>query len=367
MIIAISILAALFILELVFTLFLTLGWLNVKETNFSGEENELQNVSVIIPFKDEAQNIPYLLQSISYRNLEGVELIFVDDNSSDGSAEMISNYFKVIPSLGHGKKAALKTGIEKANHQWIWQLDADVLLPNNFFQCIRCAITRRPEAKVLGGPVRFSTQDSLWNYTLATEFASLIGSSISFLGFKMPIMLNGASLGYKKDLWLEYFGQENLSIASGDDVFLAHYAVSNYGRNSVGYLKNRAMVVSTVPPQNIKEFVGQRVRWASKSTNYTYAPAIITSWFIGLSQVPIVLGVLASVIFTDLLGYVLLYWMAKVVLNTLYLALPLRLLGQISLLPYGLLVGFFYPFYVMYIGLRSLKGGYQWKEVTYHR
>ncbi|GAB5556816.1 MAG: glycosyltransferase [Schleiferiaceae bacterium] len=367
MFIAITTLAALFILELVFTLFLTRGWLKVKENDFSSAPDELQKISVVIPFKDEAHNIPYLLQSIGYRDLSGIELLFVDDHSTDGSAEMISEFFPVLTSAGRGKKAALRTGIEAASHPWIWQLDADVLLPNDFFQNLRKAVTLNHKAAVLGAPVRFSTQDSRWNHTLATEFASLIGSSISFIGFRKPIMLNGASLGYRKDLWLEYFNQENLDIASGDDVFLAHYAVSKMGKDAVGYLKNSELVVSTVPPQTIEEFVDQRVRWASKSTHYTYWPATLTTWYIGLTQLSIVVGILAAVLVPELLPYVLAYWGGKVVLNSLYLILPLRLLGQSSLLPYSFVVGFFYPFYVSYIGIRSLRGGYEWKSVSYQR
>lgn len=367
MFIAITTLSALFILELVFTLFLTRGWLKVKKSDYASVDGELQKISVIIPFKDEAHNIPYLLQSISYRDLSGIELIFVDDHSSDGSVELISEFFPVLTSAGRGKKAALKTGMESTSHDWVWQLDADVLLPNDFFQNLRKALSIHKDSSVIGAPVRFSTQDSRWNHTLATEFASLIGSSVSFIGFHKPIMLNGASLGYRKDLWLEYFGQENLDIASGDDVFLAHYAVAKTGKTAVSYLKNPELTVSTVPPQTVEEFVDQRVRWASKSTHYTYWPATLTTWYIGLTQLSIVVGILASVAVPELLPYVLGYWAAKVVLNSLYLILPLRMLGQSSLLPYSFVVGFFYPFYVSYIGIRSLRGGYEWKSVSYQR
>ncbi|WP_373941440.1 glycosyltransferase [Polaribacter sejongensis] len=72
---------------------LTIGFKKVKE--FKGvAKHHKTSFSVIIPFRNEAKNLPILLQSIAELNYpkELVEFILVDDASTDGSVEMIQQF-----------------------------------------------------------------------------------------------------------------------------------------------------------------------------------------------------------------------------------------------------------------------------------
>ena len=64
-------------------------------------------------------------------------------------------------------------------------------------------------------------------------------------------------------------------IASGDDMLLMKKIQSKYP-DKIRYLKDPAAIVSTVPAENIKAFLNQRIRWASKISHYKHPATFIT-------------------------------------------------------------------------------------------
>ena len=74
------------------------GFNNVKEFK-SKTTKEKTAFSVIIPFRNEAQNLPSLLESTSQLTYskELIEFIFVDDASTDNSVEIIENFADYTP------------------------------------------------------------------------------------------------------------------------------------------------------------------------------------------------------------------------------------------------------------------------------
>jgi polyisoprenyl-phosphate glycosyltransferase len=95
-------------------------------------------LSLVIPAYNEAENIRFLLQRVtactaSYPNLE---IILVDDGSSDGSSEILRSCQSDFPSLrfislsrNYGHQAALRAGMEHAIGDCVLCLDADLQHP----------------------------------------------------------------------------------------------------------------------------------------------------------------------------------------------------------------------------------------------
>jgi dolichol-phosphate mannosyltransferase len=92
--------------------------------------------SLIVAVKDEQENMAPLIAEISTsmlgRDPSTYELIFVDDGSSDGTAEELVRLKSVLPGLrvlmhgrNLGKSAALRTGIRAAKHPIIVTMDGD--------------------------------------------------------------------------------------------------------------------------------------------------------------------------------------------------------------------------------------------------
>jgi len=92
-------------------------------------------ISVVIPAKDEFENIKPLVEEIytALTDLSDFEIIYVDDGSTDGTYEEIarlkSNDFPALRALKHkesvGQSTAIYDGIKAAKGELIVTLDAD--------------------------------------------------------------------------------------------------------------------------------------------------------------------------------------------------------------------------------------------------
>jgi dolichyl-phosphate beta-glucosyltransferase len=97
------------------------------------------DISVVIPAKNEELRLPPFLQSLityaqksSYR----YELIVMDDGSTDKTAEIVTHFKKLFPSLvliqlaeNHGKGFAVKGGLLAAQGNIVLFMDADGSTP----------------------------------------------------------------------------------------------------------------------------------------------------------------------------------------------------------------------------------------------
>ena len=78
-------------------------------------------LSIVLPFKNEASNLPNLLKSLNRLNYANHEFIFVDDSSTDKGSDIIKNHSSPLILVTNkkepGKKGALETGIEHAKNK----------------------------------------------------------------------------------------------------------------------------------------------------------------------------------------------------------------------------------------------------------
>jgi glycosyltransferase involved in cell wall biosynthesis len=100
------------------------GNLRPKRTR-TGAPAPTPTVSLIIPVRNEARNIAWVLEQIAD---EVSEIILVDGNSTDATLITASSYrpdIKVVPQEGAGKGSALRTGFLAASGDIIVMMDAD--------------------------------------------------------------------------------------------------------------------------------------------------------------------------------------------------------------------------------------------------
>ncbi|WP_323960206.1 glycosyltransferase family 2 protein [Arthrobacter sp. JZ12] len=116
----------------------------------------MPSVSVVIPCKDDAGPLARCLETLAAQTLAPLEIIVVDNNSSDNSAEVAARFgARVIPEPTPGIAAAASTGYDAALGDLIARCDADTLAPADWLERIVDRFAAEPELAVLTGPGAF--------------------------------------------------------------------------------------------------------------------------------------------------------------------------------------------------------------------
>lgn len=93
-------------------------------------------ISVIIPAYNAEYTIANALNSVYAQNLDDLEVIVVDDGSTDGTVSVLKSYqqkkhLRVIHQKNQGVSAARNTGIHAASGKYIFFLDSDDYIGDN--------------------------------------------------------------------------------------------------------------------------------------------------------------------------------------------------------------------------------------------
>lgn len=98
--------------------------------------NSKIKISVIVPFHNVQEYIAETIQSICNQSLKNIEIILINDHSSDESYNTALNFSEkynnvsVHQSLTEGVSAARNLGLEYSTGEYIFFIDSDDLLPN---------------------------------------------------------------------------------------------------------------------------------------------------------------------------------------------------------------------------------------------
>lgn len=95
-------------------------------------------LSVVITTKNEEKNIKNCLESIKKQTYKDIEVIVVDNNSTDGTKEIAEKYTKLVFNKGPERSAQRNFGAKKAKGNYLLFLDADMILtPKVLEACVR--------------------------------------------------------------------------------------------------------------------------------------------------------------------------------------------------------------------------------------
>ena len=316
--------------------------------------------SLIIPFKDEAENLPALLKSLKQLKYPAgmYEILLVDDHSTDMSAQIVqeSGFVRYVAGQGEGKKQALLSGIKEAQYDWIVTTDADGTVPPDWLMYFHSAIiTAQP--KMILGPVKFIDQNTFLSKFQQFEFLSLQAMTIAGVYWKHPFLSNGANFAFDKQAFyaVNAYG-ESLKIASGDDVFLLEKFQKKYA-GKITFVKNPEAVVSSMPQPDFKALIQQKIRWAGK-TKYQKS---LWPKLAGILILSVNFFLLAAWIFGGFESKALIFIGVKFIFDT-WLVFTMSKMYRLKFSLFAWMLTFLiYPVYLIYTGIQSFQGGYQWK------
>jgi cellulose synthase/poly-beta-1,6-N-acetylglucosamine synthase-like glycosyltransferase len=344
--------------------FLIYGFTKVNAIDYIGLTPKTK-FSIIVPFRNETENLPILLDSLSKLNypMELFEVILVDDES-EAPFKVPSLKFQVsitnnIRISNSPKKDAIVTAMQIVNTDWIITTDADCVVNKNWLLTLDNYIQLH-NVSMIAGAVTYDCKNLFLHHFQQLDLASLQGATIGSFGIKKAFMCNGANFAYTKTFFQELDGfNGNDAIASGDDVFLLQKAVEQFPEK-VHYLKSENNIVITKPLNDWKSLFYQRVRWASKTSSYQSRFGKGLGLLVFMGNLSLVLGFILSVLGLFSFLNIFLLFVLKFAVDTVLIYKSQRFLTKTKM-SYLILSSLLYPFFSVSVALYSLFGKYEWK------
>ena len=264
----------LLVIYCILILYYKFGWREVRPFLLTTQE-PVTKISVIIAARNEEENIGKLLTSLESQTYSNkfFEVIVVDDHSTDNTVSVVQNFGFVklirlqLENINSYKKKAIETGIAAATGDLIVTTDADCVVNENWLKII-AAFKEQTNAVFIAAPVVMQNHLTLLQTFQSLDFLMLQGITAAAVQKRMHNMCNGANLAYERKAFFEVNGFSGVDhIASGDDMLLMQ-KISHRFPGKIFYLLSKDAIVSTRATKAWKEFFSQRIRWASKATNY---------------------------------------------------------------------------------------------------
>ncbi|TXE09051.1 glycosyltransferase [Gelidibacter salicanalis] len=351
------------------------------ETNVLPREIPKTRFTIVIPFRNEALQLPALLSSILKLNYPKslFEVILVDDHSEDTSLALIKQLLKsdevstahirVITTVRRTKspkKDAITLAISQASNEWIVTTDADSVLPIFWLDSFDAYIQNQHPRMIVAPLTYHNPKGFLENFQLL-DVLGLQGATIGGFGIQKPFLCNGANLAYTQHLFNSVNGFEgNSDVASGDDVFLLEKATTHFPEY-VHYLKNPSTVVTTSALSSVSELIHQRVRWAAKATTYNTRIGKIVGSIVFAQNALLIVGLCLVLIGEFKLEVLVAIFLVKACIDGLLIYKAAAFFDQKKQLKYYAVAAFCYPLFSVYVVIIAVFKGYQWKDRAYRQ
>ena len=357
----------LLVLYSILILYYRAGWRELKSFSQTDLEPSVR-ISVIIPARNEEENIGKLLSSIEKQTYPKhlFEVIVVDDHSTDNTATIVNSYSfaKLIKleldNINSYKKKAIETGITAASGDLIVTTDADCIVQENWLKTI-AAFKEKANAVFITAPVVMEYGSGLLQIFQSLDFLVLQGITAASVQKRIHNMCNGANLAYERKAFFEVNGFSGIDhIASGDDMLLMQKIAQQFP-GKISYLLSKDAIVTTEAPKTWKEFFSQRIRWASKATNYNDIKifcALFLVYFFNCTLLALfITGFWIHFLWLGLGGILIL----KTIIEFIFIYPVAKFYNQQKLLT---LFPFFQPLHIVYTviaGWLGVFGSFEWK------
>ena len=136
----------------------------------------MRTFSIVVPAHNEEKFLSFFLKSVCSQNLLPEELILIDDNSNDRTKKIMLEYQRkktFIKAFTHKSSSEHMPGPKVINafifgyskltkpHDFIFKLDADLILPAKYFQSIIDAFSN-PKIGIVGGILVELSKNGTW-------------------------------------------------------------------------------------------------------------------------------------------------------------------------------------------------------------
>lgn len=341
---------------IVASIFVTSGYRSQRRkeelTNSTDNCIKSEEITVIVPFRNEESRITGLLEAINQLTLLPSKILFVDDHSDDASLAVIESTLKPnvpyeiisLDGVLSGKKAAIRKAAGLVQTKFTLTWDADVQMAPDYFK----RITELPEAEMYVLPTILKPNHPLQSiYELDVVLANAVNTGLA--GLYRPIFASGANLLYATESFVTHDSYEHhQQVSSGDDTFLLRDFTK--AKADVRMHTSPELAVFTETPQSFGEYIDQRLRWVSK-TNALKDPLnsivatmqlVLTCIFLSIVVVSIVQG-----------NWLIVGWLIswKTLLDMLFFFSYFKRIGRLATWFWIPVYELWFPFYSVLIAL----------------
>lgn len=221
-------------------------------------------VSVIVPCYNEENNVAETIESVLNQRYKNIEVIAVDDGSTDGTGFILNRLAKQhlrlrVIHLAHnqGKAIALKTGVAAAKSEWLVCIDGDAKLDRDAVAYIVAPMLENPRVGAVTGNPRIRTRSTLIGKIQVGEFSSIIGMiKRTQRMYGQIFTISGVVAAFRRTAladvgyWSEDIITEDIDISW--KLQLKHWSI---------FYEPRALCW-VLMPETLKGLWKQRLRWA---------------------------------------------------------------------------------------------------------
>ena len=233
-------------------------------------------LSLIIAAKNEEQNIPQLISSLEQLQYpkENLEVIFVDDNSTDNTFSLIEskikdkNNWRLIKADNKkfkGKKGALDVGIENSTNDFVLITDADCKPEFNWLKIISSKLDAGFD--FIFGIAPIESGKSLVQKISAFENLRNTFLTFAAVGTNIPYSAAARNFAFRKKSFERIGGySKTTETISGDDDLLLREAVKH--KMLIGTIMDPESFVYSAAPKTWDEYYKQKKRHLKTSFHY---------------------------------------------------------------------------------------------------
>ncbi len=146
-------------------------------------------ISIIIPVYNVEKYLSECLTSLINQTYKNLEIICIDDGSTDNCAKILKNFasvdsrIKIITTKNQGQSSARNTGLNSANGDYIGFVDSDDWISENYYNDLLNACIKN-NADVAYGQIKYVEQNNNTYYLIKHQSEQIIDNFVDMLKYQ---------------------------------------------------------------------------------------------------------------------------------------------------------------------------------------